>query len=112
MALSNNNGQIVEQYTYDEFGNTTGGSSVGNPYRFTAREWDSESGLYYYRARYYKPSIGRFLQTVSDVNYILPSYRGLFFAQGYYSLLANLRCTLPAIYASGLTPKPGTALTS
>jgi RHS repeat-associated protein len=30
---------------------------------FTGREYDSETGLYYYRARYYKPSIGRFLQT-------------------------------------------------
>ena len=30
---------------------------------FTGREYDSETGNYYYRARYYKPSIGRFLQT-------------------------------------------------
>jgi uncharacterized protein RhaS with RHS repeats len=29
---------------------------------FTGRQWDSESGLYYYRARYYSPSLGRFLQ--------------------------------------------------
>jgi RHS repeat-associated protein len=28
---------------------------------FTGREWDPETGLYYYRARYYDPSIGRFL---------------------------------------------------
>jgi RHS repeat-associated protein len=28
---------------------------------FTGREYDSESGNYYYRARYYKPSIGRFI---------------------------------------------------
>jgi RHS repeat-associated protein len=32
-----------------------------NPFRYTARELDSETGLYYYRARYYEPSIGRFL---------------------------------------------------
>jgi RHS repeat-associated protein len=30
---------------------------------FTGREYDSEVGLYYYRARFYKPSLGRFLQT-------------------------------------------------
>ena len=29
---------------------------------FTGREYDPESGLYYYRARYYDPGIGRFLQ--------------------------------------------------
>jgi RHS repeat-associated protein len=30
-------------------------------YAFTGREWDPESGLYYYRARYYAPDFGRFI---------------------------------------------------
>jgi len=30
---------------------------------FTGRQFDIETGLYYYRARYYNPYIGRFLQT-------------------------------------------------
>ena len=34
-----------------------------NPYLFTGRRFDKETGLYYYRARYYHPEIGRFLQT-------------------------------------------------
>jgi RHS repeat-associated protein len=34
---------------------------TANPYRFTGREWDSELGIYFYRARYYDPEIGRFL---------------------------------------------------
>jgi RHS repeat-associated protein len=34
-----------------------------NPYMFTGRRFDFETGLYYYRARYYNPYIGRFLQT-------------------------------------------------
>ncbi|MBN1974592.1 MAG: hypothetical protein JW787_13210 [Sedimentisphaerales bacterium] len=34
---------------------------TGNPYMFTARAYDIETGLYYYRARYYNPYIGRFL---------------------------------------------------
>ena len=40
-----------------------GGSnpSLANPFRFTGREWDAESGLYYYRARYYDPQLGRFI---------------------------------------------------
>jgi RHS repeat-associated protein len=48
-------------YHYDPFGDdgpTTGGFE--HPYGFTGRERDA-SGLYYYRARYYLPSIGRFL---------------------------------------------------
>jgi RHS repeat-associated protein len=36
---------------------------VGNPYMFTGRAFDIETGLYYYRARYYNPYLGRFLQT-------------------------------------------------
>ncbi|WP_417494796.1 RHS repeat-associated core domain-containing protein [Maricaulis sp.] len=35
----------------------------GNPFRYTGRRYDAESGLYYYRARYYWPQIGRFLET-------------------------------------------------
>jgi RHS repeat-associated protein len=36
---------------------------LGNPYMFTGRAFDLETGLYYYRARYYNPYLGRFLQT-------------------------------------------------
>lgn len=32
-----------------------------NPFLYTGRDYDSETGLQYYRARYYSPSIGRFL---------------------------------------------------
>src|SRR4029079_16867477 len=45
-------------------------------YAFTGREWDSEASLYYYRARYYDPAIGRFLggDTIGPPN--LYSYVG------------------------------------
>lgn len=45
---------------YDPWGNLLIGGSMGG-YAFTGREWDSETGLYYYRARYYDPKIGRFI---------------------------------------------------
>ncbi|MFA5239259.1 MAG: RHS repeat-associated core domain-containing protein [Phycisphaerae bacterium] len=65
---------MVESYSYDVFGKATirdsGGvtratSAFGNSRLFTGREYDNEMsmGLYYYRARFYKPSLGRFLQT-------------------------------------------------
>lgn len=46
------------------FGNTTLliDGSTGNPYRYTGRRYDPETGLYYYRARMYSPELGRFLQ--------------------------------------------------
>ena len=34
-----------------------------NPYMFTGRRFDIETGLYYFRSRYYNPYIGRFMQT-------------------------------------------------
>jgi len=62
VALSDVNKVIVEQYSYDVFGEPDATSSIGNPYMFTGRRYDSETANYYYRARIYKPSIGRFLQ--------------------------------------------------
>lgn len=61
-ALSDADGDVVESYDYDVFGKPTIFGSVGNPYFFTGRQYDGETGLYYYRARYYSPQIGRFLQ--------------------------------------------------
>ena len=63
VALSNNSGDIVERYSYDVYGEPNRTSGVGNPYMFTGRELDPETGNYYYRARFYSPKIGRFLQT-------------------------------------------------
>lgn len=63
-ALADSAGEVVERYRYDAFGNLAQGTAgaAGNPFLFTAREWDAEIGLYYYRARHYDPAYGRFLQ--------------------------------------------------
>ena len=60
-SLTNAAGTAAQNYTYDSFGNiiATSGSIVNN-FRFTGREWDAESSLYYYRARYYDSQTGRF----------------------------------------------------
>lgn len=63
IALSDVNNVVIEQYSYDVFGEPNTTSSIGNPYMFTGRRLDSETYNYYYRARYYQPQIGRFLQT-------------------------------------------------
>jgi RHS repeat-associated protein len=63
VALSDSSGAVIESYRYNAFGQPSATSSIGNRFMFTGREYDTETGLYYYRARYYKPSIGRFLQT-------------------------------------------------
>jgi len=64
IALTNPAGSITTQYRYDPFGNTTvstlSGSPSANSFQYTGRENDG-NGLYYYRARYYSPRLGRFL---------------------------------------------------
>ena len=40
----------------------TSSPAIRTPQTYTGREWDEEIGLYYYRARYYDPGVGRFLQ--------------------------------------------------
>jgi RHS repeat-associated protein len=61
-SLTNSAGALAQSYTYDSFGNITNSSgNVANPFRYTGRDFDAETGLYYYRARYYDPNTGRFL---------------------------------------------------
>lgn len=64
------NGNIVESYSYDPYGrifmydgagNPLSDSAISNCYFFTGRKYEKEVGLYYYRARYYSPDLGRFL---------------------------------------------------
>jgi RHS repeat-associated protein len=52
---------VVQSYTYDSFGLPKPQTAFRNSYTYTAREWDKETGLYYYRARYYDPMEGRFI---------------------------------------------------
>jgi len=61
--LTDSAGGTAKSYSYDAYGtivDQTG--SVEQPYTYTGRELDSETGLYYYRARYYDAATGRFLQ--------------------------------------------------
>ncbi|MFC1525052.1 RHS repeat-associated core domain-containing protein, partial [Planctomycetota bacterium] len=46
---------------YDGSGTPISQSAIGNDYLFTGRRYDPETGLYCYRARYYSPEMGRFL---------------------------------------------------
>jgi len=70
IALSDSSGNVVERYRYSSFGKL----DVLNPdftpkstdtpllpYTYTGREWEPETGMYFYRARFYDPGLGRFL---------------------------------------------------
>jgi len=61
-SLSNSSGTPANTYAYDSFGNLTASTgTLSNYFQYTGREFDAEIGLYYYRARYYDSTIGRFL---------------------------------------------------
>ena len=61
-SLTDPTGAVAASYVYDSFGNLTASTgTVTNPFQYTGREFDSETGLYYYRARYYNSNTGRFL---------------------------------------------------
>src|SRR5438105_2133511 len=49
-GLTDASGNLVEQLSYDSFGN--GAGSARTRYGYTGREHDSDTGLYYYRARW------------------------------------------------------------
>ncbi len=72
VAMSDTSGDTAEgPYTYDAYGKcfVSGGAlcttqaATTTPFRFTGRYLDNETGLLYYRARFYSPALGRFLQT-------------------------------------------------
>ena len=63
-GISYSAGDIVAAYEYDAFGNTlreSGPYAASNPFRYSTKYTDIETGLVYYGQRYYSPSLGRFL---------------------------------------------------
>ena len=61
-ALADESGKVTDTYVYDAFGNLI--SSVGNTrndFLFAGEQFDPVTGLYYLRARYMNPSVGRFI---------------------------------------------------
>jgi RHS repeat-associated protein len=60
--LVGTNGEFLAQYQFDPYGNTiskTGTLADANPFRFSTKYLDAETGLYYYGHRFYNPEIGR-----------------------------------------------------
>ena len=58
-GLTSAAGSLIEQLNYDSFGNGPG--SAFTRYTYTGRERDPDTGMFYSRARFYDPAIGRFL---------------------------------------------------
>ena len=87
--VDSSDGTVVERYAYDIFGKRTilaedgstirSNSSYDNLYGYTSRRHDQETGLCYFRARYYDPATGEFASR-DPLEYVDGSslYRGYF----------------------------------
>ncbi len=94
LALADSAGMLQTQYTYEPFGNTTlSGPATTNSFAYTGRELDA-TGLYFYRARYYNPTLQRFISEdpfrflAGDVNF----YAYVFQSPANYTDPLGLKC--------------------
>ncbi|MFN8105308.1 MAG: Ig-like domain-containing protein [Acidimicrobiia bacterium] len=70
VAVAEADGTVNTTYSYDTFGQVTQNGESQNAFTFRSREFDQDTGLYYMRARWYDPAIGRFISEdpVSHLN--------------------------------------------
>lgn len=64
IALLDTEGQLVESYRYTSFGETqvfNPGQQINNPWRYSSKRFDQETGFFYFGQRYYAPEIGRWI---------------------------------------------------
>ena len=116
VALLNNSGVPVVQYTYDAWGrhlsiSGTMASTLGqaNPFRYRGYYYDPEIGMYYLQSRYYDPTVGRFLN--GDDCDFLYRFKGSLEALNCYTYCASDpinktdptgRWRLPKLVATGI----------
>lgn len=114
-SLTNTAGAAAQTYTYDSFGNTVASSgSLVNSFRYTGREFDTETSLYYYRARYYDPATGRFTSEdpirfragVNFYRYVKNSVTNLMDPYGLACFAGGVPASLPIAEGAGLPCRP------
>ncbi|MCH5164496.1 MAG: RHS repeat-associated core domain-containing protein [Clostridiales bacterium] len=79
IAILDSTGNVVVEYVYSAWGNhavevldsTCAELSQLNPFRYRGYYYDTETGLYFLKTRYYDPEIGRFI-TIDDLSYLAP----------------------------------------
>ena len=61
VAISDNAGNAIAVNAYDDYGIPNAGNQ--GRFQYTGQAWIPELGMYYYKARIYSPTLGRFMQT-------------------------------------------------
>jgi len=60
VAITSDSGGILAINSYDEYGVPAAGNT--GRFQYTGQPWIAQMGMYYYRARFYNPRLGRFMQ--------------------------------------------------
>ena len=63
LGLTDGSGSSTASYQYAPYGTVSKTGTDDTPFQFTGRENDGATNLYYYRARYYNPALGRFISS-------------------------------------------------
>jgi RHS repeat-associated protein len=85
---------------------TTTPAKPAHPFGYTGRRWEPELGLYYYRARWYDPALGTFLETdpIGSLDYInLYAYVGLEPGNGVDPTGKTLECEGSKQFCNGVS---------
>lgn len=62
VSITDGSGNELNRYEYDTWGNIVSRTEgMSNPFAYSGEIYDDESGMYYLRARYYDPKVGRFV---------------------------------------------------
>ncbi|WP_196871597.1 RHS repeat-associated core domain-containing protein [Sphingobium sp. JAI105] len=61
VSMSDAAGNMFQINSYDEYGIPASGNN--GRFQYTGQTWIPELGMYYYKARFYSPTLGRFMQT-------------------------------------------------
>ena len=117
MALADDTGTVVERFAYDAYGSTSvmdslfvsrSSSNYDWEFRYTGRREDLETGLYYFRARYYSAQLGRFISR-DPHGFVdgMSLYRAYFVPGGTdpqgHGVLQNAECEKDVAKTQGLT---------
>ena len=98
VLLTDEDGYVNWVYEYDAFGNEKEpDASDNNPFRYCGEYFDTETGSYYLRARYYDPAIGRFVQEDSYWN----NYNRIYDPEDFVSNTAIIQSSNLYVYCCG-----------
>jgi len=114
VGLTNDDGAVKRTYAYDAWGNPTNAPGLfegENKFGFTGEHWDERTGLLYLRARYYDPSVGRFISRdlFPGFSYYPPSLnRWAYAANNPINLVdrSGLLASKPTITIGSYSPPP------